>query len=46
MPSIHGFGRYLPERVVTNAELAATIGRDAEWILQSSGIEERRVAAC
>jgi len=44
MPSIQCFGRCLPERVVTNAELAATIGRDAEWILQASGIEERRVA--
>jgi 3-oxoacyl-[acyl-carrier-protein] synthase-3 len=44
MPSIQCFGRYLPERVVTNAELAGTLGRDAEWIRQSSGIEERRVA--
>jgi 3-oxoacyl-[acyl-carrier-protein] synthase-3 len=44
MPSIQGFGRYLPARVVTNAELAGTLGRDAEWIRQSSGIEERRVA--
>jgi 3-oxoacyl-[acyl-carrier-protein] synthase III len=45
MPSIHCFGRYLPDRVVTNAELAQALGRDAEWIRQASGIEERRVAA-
>jgi 3-oxoacyl-[acyl-carrier-protein] synthase-3 len=45
MPSIHSFGRYVPDRVVTNAELGATLGRDAEWIKQVSGIEERRIAA-
>jgi 3-oxoacyl-[acyl-carrier-protein] synthase-3 len=45
MPSIHSFGRCVPDRVVTNAELAATVGRDADWIRQASGIEERRVAA-
>ena len=45
MSCIQSFGRYLPERLVTNAELAATLGRNAEWITQVSGIEERRVAA-
>jgi 3-oxoacyl-[acyl-carrier-protein] synthase-3 len=44
MPSILSFGRYLPERILTNAELAGTLGCDPDWILQSSGIEERRVA--
>jgi 3-oxoacyl-[acyl-carrier-protein] synthase-3 len=44
MPSIHSFGRYLPERVLDNRELARTLGCDPEWILQSSGIEERRMA--
>ncbi len=45
MASILSFGRYLPERVLGNQELARTLGCDAEWILQSSGIQERRVAA-
>jgi 3-oxoacyl-[acyl-carrier-protein] synthase-3 len=45
MPSIVSFGRYLPERILDNRELARTLGCDLEWILQSSGIEERRIAA-
>ena len=40
-----GFGRYLPERVVPNAELAARVDRTAEWIENASGICERRFAA-
>src|SRR5580658_7139385 len=44
MPSIHSFGRYLPERVLDNETLARTLGCDPAWILQSSGIEERRIA--
>jgi 3-oxoacyl-[acyl-carrier-protein] synthase-3 len=42
---LHRFGRYLPERVVTNAELAARLDRTAEWIENASGIRERRYAA-
>jgi 3-oxoacyl-[acyl-carrier-protein] synthase-3 len=45
MPSILAFGRYLPEHVLDNQTLARTLGCDPEWILQSSGIEERRIAA-
>ncbi len=45
MSSIHSFGRYLPARVLDNRDLARTLGCDPEWILQSSGIEERRIAA-
>jgi 3-oxoacyl-[acyl-carrier-protein] synthase-3 len=44
MPSILTFGRYVPERILDNAELAARLGCEAGWILQMSGIEERRVA--
>jgi 3-oxoacyl-[acyl-carrier-protein] synthase III len=44
MSSIVAFGRYLPERVLDNETLARTLGCDAAWILQSSGIEERRIA--
>jgi len=42
---LHGFGAYLPERVVANAELAERLGCTAEWIEKVSGILERRWAA-
>jgi 3-oxoacyl-[acyl-carrier-protein] synthase III len=45
MASLCNFGRYLPRRVLGNQELAARLGCEAGWILQVSGIEERRVAA-
>jgi 3-oxoacyl-[acyl-carrier-protein] synthase-3 len=38
-------GSYLPERIVTNEELVARLGFDAEWIYQRSGILERRHAS-
>ncbi len=44
MAAIRGFGAYLPSRVVTNAELAAQLDCEAGWILDVSGIEERRYA--
>jgi 3-oxoacyl-[acyl-carrier-protein] synthase-3 len=42
---ILGFGAYLPARIVTNAELAARLNCEPGWILDVSGIEERRYAA-
>jgi len=47
MPSaaITGWGTAVPQRVVTNAELAAATGVDEEWILRRTGIRERRVAS-
>ncbi len=45
MPAIAAFGAYLPSRIVTNAELAAQLGCEPGWILDVSGIEERRYAA-
>ena len=42
---LHGFGMHVPERVVTNAEIAARVDRTAEWIEGASGIRERRWAA-
>jgi 3-oxoacyl-[acyl-carrier-protein] synthase III len=36
---------HVPERVVTNEEIAGRIGRTAEWIEGASGIRERRWAA-
>jgi 3-oxoacyl-[acyl-carrier-protein] synthase-3 len=44
VPSILAFGSYLPPRILGNAELANRLGCDPAWILQVSGIEERRVA--
>jgi 3-oxoacyl-[acyl-carrier-protein] synthase III len=42
---LKAFGAYLPSRIVTNLELAARLDCDAQWILDVSGIEERRYAA-
>jgi 3-oxoacyl-[acyl-carrier-protein] synthase-3 len=38
---ILGVGRYVPERVVTNADLAACMDTSDEWIQQRTGIRER-----
>jgi 3-oxoacyl-[acyl-carrier-protein] synthase III len=40
-----GCGAYLPERVVTNDELARRLDTSDEWIRQRTGIAERRIAA-
>ncbi len=40
-----GCGAYLPERVMTNAELATRVDTSDEWIVQRTGIRERRIAA-
>jgi 3-oxoacyl-[acyl-carrier-protein] synthase-3 len=42
---IAGCGGYLPERVVTNDELAARLDTSDSWIRQRTGIGERRIAA-
>ena len=39
---IAGMGAYLPERVVTNADLAKYLDTTDEWIIQRTGIHERR----
>ncbi len=39
---IAGLGHFLPERVVTNADLAGLMDTSDEWIRQRTGIEERR----
>ncbi len=38
-------GSYLPERVVTNADLRTTVETSDEWIVSRTGIEARHVAA-
>ena len=38
---ILGLGHYVPERVVTNAEMTRLMDTSNEWIRQRTGIEER-----
>ncbi|HET9947969.1 MAG TPA: beta-ketoacyl-ACP synthase III [Longimicrobiales bacterium] len=38
-------GRYLPERILTNDDMAARVDTSDEWIRTRTGIRERRVAA-
>jgi len=45
MAFLQAFGSYLPRRVVSNAELADEFHCDPDWILNVSGIRERRYAA-
>ena len=40
-----GCGSYLPERVLSNQELAASVDTTDEWIVQRTGIQQRYVAA-
>ena len=40
-----GCGGYLPERVMTNAELAEMVDTSDDWIVERSGIRQRRIAA-
>ncbi|CCQ73817.1 beta-ketoacyl-ACP synthase III [Magnetospira sp. QH-2] len=42
---ILGCGSYLPERLVTNQELAETVDTSDEWIVERSGIRQRHMAA-
>src|SRR5260370_27581912 len=45
MAFLRAFGCYLPSRVVENSELAVTLGAAPAWMLQATGIAERRFAA-
>jgi 3-oxoacyl-[acyl-carrier-protein] synthase-3 len=46
MPSrIAGTGRYLPEKVLSNAELAQSVDTSDEWIRTRTGIRQRHIAA-
>jgi 3-oxoacyl-[acyl-carrier-protein] synthase-3 len=40
-----GCGSYLPERILTNAELASKVDTSDEWIVQRTGIKQRHIAA-
>ncbi len=43
--SITGLGTHVPERVVTNDDLAKLVDTSDEWIVDRTGIRERRFAA-
>lgn len=38
-------GRYVPERILTNADLERMVDTDDDWIVERTGIRERRIAA-
>ena len=42
---VAGCGSYLPERIVTNEELARTVDTAHDWIVQRTGIHSRHIAA-
>ena len=42
---ITGWGTAIPERVLTNAELAKMVDTSDEWIVSRTGIRERRIAS-
>jgi 3-oxoacyl-[acyl-carrier-protein] synthase-3 len=43
--TITGLGAYAPEKVVTNDELSKLVETSDEWIIERTGIRERRIAA-
>src|SRR4051812_16592663 len=42
---VAGTGMAVPERVVSNADLEASLGVSAEWIAERTGIHERRLVS-
>ncbi|MBI4805516.1 MAG: ketoacyl-ACP synthase III [Desulfovibrio sp.] len=43
--TIEGFGRHVPDRVLTNAELETMVDTSDDWITTRTGIKERHIAA-
>ncbi len=43
--AITGTGKYVPERVLTNADLQSMVDTSDEWIIERTGIKKRRIAA-
>jgi len=43
--SISGLGCHVPERVLTNDDLSKLVDTNDEWIMERTGIRERRIAA-
>ena len=42
---ITGVGRHVPARVLTNHDLEQMVSTSDEWIVERTGIRERRIAA-
>jgi len=42
---ITGWGKYLPQRVLTNIDLAKMVDTSDEWIVSRTGISERRIVS-
>jgi 3-oxoacyl-[acyl-carrier-protein] synthase-3 len=42
---IIGCGSYLPSRILTNGDLAASLDTSDDWIVQRTGIRQRHIAA-
>ena len=42
--AITGVGAYVPEKVLTNADLEQMVDTSDEWIIKRTGIKERRIA--
>ena len=43
--NITGWGKYVPTRVITNADLEKTLDTSDEWIVSRTGIRERHIVA-
>ncbi|MFZ4482350.1 MAG: beta-ketoacyl-ACP synthase III [Chthoniobacterales bacterium] len=43
--AISGTGKYVPERILTNADLQKLVETNDQWITERTGIKERRIAA-
>src|SRR5271163_2439847 len=43
--SITGVGHYVPEKILTNADLEKMVETTDDWITSRTGIKERRIAA-
>ena len=42
---ILGTGSYLPKKIITNAEMEKMVETTSEWIIERTGIKERRMAS-
>jgi 3-oxoacyl-[acyl-carrier-protein] synthase-3 len=45
MSKLIATGSYLPEKVLTNADLEKMVDTNGDWIVERTGIKERRIAA-
>lgn len=43
--AFRSIGAYVPEKILTNEDLSKMVDTSDEWIVQRTGIKERRIAA-